>query len=128
MSGIKVKLFKRIKISAPSRLHLGLISMAHGRFRKYGGIGFAIQGFDTIIEACVGNCAVSQVKDLRRDGRAFSVLKIQNIRQILDRIAQSENLRTLEVRVFDSPPQNSGFGRSEEHTSELQSRPHLVCR
>src|SRR5690554_7547605 len=21
-----------------------------------------------------------------------------------------------------------GFGRSEEHTSELQSRPHLVCR
>src|SRR3989442_9466392 len=23
---------------------------------------------------------------------------------------------------------NSGFRRSEEHTSELQSRPHLVCR
>src|SRR3989442_6004422 len=27
-----------------------------------------------------------------------------------------------------SRPQGLGRGRSEEHTSELQSRPHLVCR
>src|SRR3989442_5386761 len=26
------------------------------------------------------------------------------------------------------PSYSSGFCRSEEHTSELQSRPHLVCR
>src|SRR3989442_7187822 len=26
------------------------------------------------------------------------------------------------------PAQGGGLGRSEEHTSELQSRPHLVCR
>src|SRR3989442_3312349 len=26
------------------------------------------------------------------------------------------------------PPSPTGSGRSEEHTSELQSRPHLVCR
>src|SRR3989442_5333444 len=25
-------------------------------------------------------------------------------------------------------PERSGSSRSEEHTSELQSRPHLVCR
>src|SRR5690554_7767945 len=25
-------------------------------------------------------------------------------------------------------PRNAAAGRSEEHTSELQSRPHLVCR
>src|SRR5690554_7517868 len=25
-------------------------------------------------------------------------------------------------------PEVTGTGRSEEHTSELQSRPHLVCR
>src|SRR5271157_6368439 len=29
---------------------------------------------------------------------------------------------------WPSPPALSSFGRSEEHTSELQSRPHLVCR
>src|SRR5439155_17340059 len=27
-----------------------------------------------------------------------------------------------------SPPESVGTGRSEEHTSELQSRGHLVCR
>src|SRR5690554_7268161 len=41
------------------------------------------------------------------------------------------------LRVFQKPawPLKSdklffcyGYGRSEEHTSELQSRPHLVCR
>src|SRR5207253_3803058 len=28
----------------------------------------------------------------------------------------------------DRPPARPGRGRSEEHTSELQSRGHLVCR
>src|SRR5436305_3114688 len=34
-----------------------------------------------------------------------------------------EPQRIVEVRVARCQP-----GRSEEHTSELQSRPHLVCR
>src|SRR5690554_7473415 len=29
---------------------------------------------------------------------------------------------------FVSPQRDAGYDRSEEHTSELQSRPHLVCR
>src|SRR5690554_7021741 len=35
------------------------------------------------------------------------------------------------LTAFDMRPHATGFarlGRSEEHTSELQSRPHLVCR
>src|SRR5436305_9588778 len=28
----------------------------------------------------------------------------------------------------EAPPPGRTLGRSEEHTSELQSRPHLVCR
>src|SRR5436305_10661620 len=33
------------------------------------------------------------------------------------------------LRAEDPHPARSGeIGRSEEHTSELQSRPHLVCR
>src|SRR6266699_4968435 len=31
-------------------------------------------------------------------------------------------------RVPGPPPHTAGGTRSEEHTSELQSRPHLVCR
>src|SRR5690554_571490 len=41
---------------------------------------------------------------------------------------------TYSIKVFWSPvvdrvrlPMSKHFGRSEEHTSELQSRPHLVC-
>src|SRR5690554_7180889 len=32
------------------------------------------------------------------------------------------------VEVFDESFGQGNGGRSEEHTSELQSRPHLVCR
>src|SRR5690554_7589459 len=40
-----------------------------------------------------------------------------------------ENKTQLELDAIDTAklPQ-LGFDRSEEHTSELQSRPHLVCR
>src|SRR5690625_5999237 len=41
-------------------------------------------------------------------------------------IIHSLNWSGIEI---DEGPQNPGeFGRSEEHTSELQSRGHLVCR
>src|SRR3989442_10754675 len=32
------------------------------------------------------------------------------------------------TRLAKSAPEKPGVCRSEEHTSELQSRPHLVCR
>src|SRR5690554_7589339 len=34
----------------------------------------------------------------------------------------------LQLRILFSKLQSSPIVRSEEHTSELQSRPHLVCR
>src|SRR3989442_9929303 len=38
--------------------------------------------------------------------------------------------RTHQVRLLGHPPavRRTWWVRSEEHTSELQSRPHLVCR
>src|SRR5258708_36109355 len=41
-----------------------------------------------------------------------------------------EHLRTSEVRILVVAPDRSkeGLPRSEEHTSELQSPDHLVCR
>src|SRR5690554_7113252 len=32
------------------------------------------------------------------------------------------------INVYTSTDSTGAFYRSEEHTSELQSRPHLVCR
>src|SRR3989442_11778991 len=40
----------------------------------------------------------------------------------------SVDLRGQRVRAACRPLARLAHGRSEEHTSELQSRPHLVCR
>src|SRR3989442_5742702 len=36
--------------------------------------------------------------------------------------------RTIQFNGTDYPASKAAWVRSEEHTSELQSRPHLVCR
>src|SRR3989442_5944442 len=41
---------------------------------------------------------------------------------------QSAGHSTAILRSRKCPPERAGPARSEEHTSELQSRPHLVCR
>src|SRR2546429_6066197 len=38
------------------------------------------------------------------------------------------NLNSIRVLAMSAPSPYSGTPRSEEHTSELQSRLHLVCR
>src|SRR5690554_7332022 len=55
---------------------------------------------------------------------AFSSILIDSgfTRSLLNRISISDDEYST-VFYF-----NLGFSRSEEHTSELQSRPHLVCR
>src|SRR6266498_4551450 len=76
---------------------------------------------------------------LRTDGHRFRPLapcsdEIKALRALVrgrdelvaERIALANRLRSL----LDSfwPGAAAIFARSEEHTSELQSRPHLVCR
>src|SRR5690554_7448969 len=43
-------------------------------------------------------------------------------------VARSDGAVVAERRPQLAQRLQSGTGRSEEHTSELQSRPHLVCR
>src|SRR3989442_11174050 len=57
---------------------------------------------------------------------------------VLTQVLDAEFVKRLSGRHLDGPEQNRTrlcrrfarlpSGRSEEHTSELQSRPHLVCR
>src|SRR5215208_2868434 len=56
-------------------------------------------------------------------------------RLMLDPLAAGETLDLVRALAGGSPGRSEGvssdlerFGRSEEHTSELQSRGHLVCR
>src|SRR5690554_6989436 len=68
--------------------------------------------------------------------RKLAFLSLQTAREQLeqgrfartrDALYQHQSLsRQLQIDVVQDFKQ--GVGRSEEHTSELQSRPHLVCR
>src|SRR5690554_7759325 len=61
---------------------------------------------------------------IRRDGSLDSVELIESSgHQVLDNAA----LRIVRLAA-PFAPFTGDLARSEEHTSELQSRPHLVCR
>src|SRR2546422_5519131 len=60
------------------------------------------------------------VEELELSVRSYNCLKNANIQTIRELVQKSEN-EMLKTKNF-------GRKRSEEHTSELQSRLHLVCR
>src|SRR5690554_7233070 len=49
-------------------------------------------------------------------------------RRLAVRISELQSQQADKEEILYGPPANIAFDRSEEHTSELQSRPHLVCR
>src|SRR5690625_5978161 len=60
------------------------------------------------------------IKLNRPDARnAMSKQLLQDFHLALDEVEKNKNLRVLII---------TGEGKAEEHTSELQSRSHLVCR
>src|SRR3989449_6742388 len=69
------------------------------------------------------------IHDLGRlpDGRIFYAMKMVE-GQRLDVYARSSANLQERLRVFSRICEAVAFARSEEHTSELQSRLHLVCR
>src|SRR5690554_7522657 len=72
---------------------------------------------------------IGMVKDFET-----GALKAFNFDQLLERIPELKLLDcSIAAYSFDEPIDSSDMNtkhwlRSEEHTSELQSRPHLVCR
>src|SRR3989442_7578372 len=67
---------------------------------------------------------------IRRPPRSTLFPYTTLFRSALDAVRATEGLRVAEERVDDLGEDQRGrlHVRSEEHTSELQSRPHLVCR
>src|SRR3989442_10318120 len=56
---------------------------------------------------------------------------VQSIQDVKDKIifcSVCNNITDVDPCRFCTSPQRDRRVRSEEHTSELQSRPHLVCR
>lgn len=95
------------RISAPSRVHMNLLSMGYDGYRKNGGLGFAISGWDTVFE-CVGNDSNSII-DLRRDALSFG--EIEKLVAYLDKIcAVLKCDKKLKVTIIEGPKPHSGLG------------------
>src|SRR3989442_8793326 len=56
----------------------------------------------------------------------LAALDHHGVRELVDEPFESFKAGARDVPL--PPAMNDSNGRSEEHTSELQSRPHLVCR
>src|SRR5690554_7628609 len=52
----------------------------------------------------------------------------QRVRALLERVGLSDHANKYPAQLSGGQKQRVGIARSEEHTSELQSRPQLVCR
>src|SRR5690606_39720888 len=72
--------------------------------------------------------------NLYRDNKKFKILKrAKRIKKLRDMAPKSSIPRIVEISNFNSKHEKKNkkgerVGRSEEHTSELQSRENLVCR
>lgn len=102
-----MRIMNDFRISAPSRVHINLLSMGYDGYRKNGGLGFAISGWDTVFE-CVGNNSNSIV-DLRRQGLSFG--DIQKLVVYLNDICTALKFdKKLKVTIVEGPKPHSGLG------------------
>src|SRR5690554_7776866 len=66
----------------------------------------------------------AKIQDLRQASTGPAVNIDAELRTLQDKLRR----RTAQIFRDLNPWQVAQLARSEEHTSELQSRPHLVCR
>src|SRR3712207_7343421 len=66
----------------------------------------------------------------RSPDRGRGLARDMRVRWALEEVGQAYDVRLVSFEAMKAPEHRAlqPFGRSEEHTSELQSRQYLVCR
>lgn len=95
-------------ISAPARIHMNLLSMGYDGYRKNGGIGFSISGYDTVFEFSPSSLnAVA-------DKRSLDFLRGEDLSALveyLDRMCNDFDFKVrLSVSILEGPKAHSGLG------------------
>lgn len=99
---------KVVSITAPSRVHITLVSMTDKLYRRNGGIGFAINGMDVCIKASISkklNIVLSSSSDHMDERTISSATKL-----LKDASKKYSLNKSVEICVKKFPPQHSGFG------------------
>src|SRR5690554_3660743 len=88
----------------------------------------------TVVVLAIGLLGLSalQIVSLKNNQsameRSMAVVQSYAVIEAIRADVGSAELGLFNIGLTDSPSTGSFPARSEEHTSELQSRPHLVCR
>lgn len=90
------------RVRAPARLHLGFVDLNGGLGRRFGSIGLAIDGLDTLVSATQADRPRVEAPDARTAARASELLK-----RLGEKLGTS---RALRVRVQSTAPAHAGLG------------------
>src|SRR5690554_7464286 len=115
-----------------SLIVIGLILLiAGGEFLVKGAVGISVKA--KLSKLVIGMTVVSfgtstpeLLVSLQSASEGLPEIAIGNV--IGSNIANLALVLGVTVLIFPMPVARNTIKRSEEHTSELQSRPHLVCR
>ena len=92
----------RIRVRAPSRIHLGLIDLHGGLGRVDGGIGIALESPDTVLEA--ERCAVCRVSG----GNEAQAARVRQAAEaVVSRFGITGNAA---ITILRTPPEHAGLG------------------
>lgn len=98
---------RKIRISVPARLHVNLFDLSEHGYRQNGGVGFCINGFDTLIEFKVSQ--KFEVVDKRVSG--LTSTEITSLIGHLQEFYRENNLsEKMSIEFLSGPPPHSGFG------------------
>jgi beta-ribofuranosylaminobenzene 5'-phosphate synthase len=94
-------------IAAPSRIHMNLLSMDYAGYRRNGGLGFAISGWDTQFKFFVGSA--NDVVD-QRDSK-LCLRELGALKDFLNVLCLELNLqKRVKVVICAGPTPHSGLG------------------
>lgn len=94
-------------ISAPSRIHMNLLSMSYDGYRRNGGLGFAISGYDTCFKfSASGNNEIVDERD-----SALCSGELEKLRVYMDSLCSGlEFQKKVSVVIDAGPKPHSGLG------------------
>lgn len=92
------------KVSAPSRLHMGLLDLAHATPRTYGGFGLMISQPEVVVVGTAASTATTIGGDLTPRER-------HDLTVMVDALCSSRNTSGCEIEVIEQPAAHIGLGR-----------------
>lgn len=96
-----------IKIRVPARIHVNLFDMSDSGYRQNGGIGFCIDGLDTVMEFSPNH----ELKIIDKRSAPYTFKEEDRLAKFLQQLnAERRYHQSMKITFLAGPPPHSGFG------------------